>query len=148
MPCVFCEIVAGRLPASRVHEDDRLIAFLDIFPWRPGHTLVLPKAHAVRLADLPDADVAALFALGQKVAAAQRAGAVPCDDVHFVVNDGPAAFQSVPHVHLHVLPRTRGDGARLFARLLRHPLMPLLGPTPRETLDAQARAIRERIAAG
>ena len=72
-----------------------------------------------------------------------RAGAVPCDDVQFVINDGDAAWQSVPHVHLHVLPRTRGDGLRLFARLLRHPLMPLLGQTERAVLDAQAERLRE-----
>ncbi len=141
MDCVFCAIVAERLPASRFYEDERFLGFLDIHPWRPGHALIVPRAHAVRVGDLPTADARDLFALGVRVGGALRR-ALPCDDVHFVVNDGAAASQSVPHVHLHVLPRRRGDVGRLLLRLVRHPLTPLLGPAPRATLDAQAAAIR------
>jgi diadenosine tetraphosphate (Ap4A) HIT family hydrolase len=102
----------------------------------------------VRLGDLPPGDAGAILDLGVRVAAAMRAGAVPCDDAHFVVNDGRAAFQSVPHVHLHVVPRAKGDSWRLLGRLLRHPLTPLLGPTARDVLDAQADAIRTRLQEG
>lgn len=143
-PCVFCEILAGRLPASRFHEDERFVGFMDIHPWRPGHVLLVPRAHAVRARDLPPGDAEALFALGVRVGEALRA-AVSCDDVHLVLNDGPAASQSVPHVHLHVLPRTRGDAWRLLGRLARHPLTPFLPAASREALDRQAAAIRAAL---
>lgn len=137
--CVFCEILAGRLPASRYHQDEHFVGLLDIHPWRPGHALHVPRMHVQHARDLPPGHAEALFGLGVRVGEALRA-TIPCDDVHLVLNDGPAASQSVPHVHLHVVPRTRGDGWRLVGRLLRHPLTPLLPATSREVLDAQAAA--------
>lgn len=143
--CIFCAIVEGRAPASRFFEDDRFVGIMDLHPWRPGHALLLPREHALRVGELPAGDAGDLFALGARVGEALRAGAVSCDDVHFVLNDGPVAFQSVPHVHLHVVPRTRGDGWRMLAALLRVPVAPLLGGAPRERLDAQAERIREHL---
>lgn len=146
--CIFCEIVAERLPASRVHEDDTHLAFLDIHPWRPGHTLVIPKRHAQRVHELDALERNGLLALGARIGRALCAAPVPCDDVHFVINDGPVAFQSVPHVHLHVLPRARGDAARLVAQPLRRLLIPVLGPAPRGLLDRQAAAVRAALEGG
>lgn len=143
--CIFCAIVAGKAPASRVYEDDRFLSFMDIYPWRPGHTLVIPKRHGQRVGDL-DADTnAELFALGVRISAAVRASGIPCDDVGFVLNDGPAANQSVPHVHLHVLPRTRGDLWRLGVQLLKRPALPLLGAASRAELDGHAQAIAAQL---
>lgn len=142
MACIFCDIVDGRAPASRVLDEPDLIAFMDIYPWRPGHVLVVPRVHAERVDELPPAAAAALLGAGARIAAALRAGPLPCDDVHYLVNDGPAAAQTVPHVHLHVVPRVRGDLWRLGARLVQQPVRRALGAVPREILDRQAEALR------
>jgi histidine triad (HIT) family protein len=94
-----------------VLEEEDLLAFLDIRPLFPGHTLVVPRQHLATVADLPDDLAAALFAAGRRVAAAQRS-ALGCAGTFFAIND--VVSQSVPHVHLHVVPRTRGDGLRGF----------------------------------
>jgi diadenosine tetraphosphate (Ap4A) HIT family hydrolase len=147
MPCVFCEIVAGRAPASVVIDEPDVIAFMDIYPWRPGHVLVVPRAHAVRVADLPERAAACLLGVGARIASALRGSSIGCDDVHFLINDGPAAAQTVPHVHLHVVPRVRGDTWRLSARLVQQPVRRLLGATSRAVLDGQAGAIRAGLPA-
>lgn len=145
--CVFCKIVAGELPASVVYEDARHLALMDLYPWRPGHVLVIPKAHSVRVRELDEDARARLFTLGARVADAVRASSIPCDDLHFAINDGPASNQSVPHVHLHVLPRTRGDLPRLLLSLATRPLIALrlLRPAPRATLDRQAAELRSAL---
>jgi len=143
--CVFCAIAAGKAPASRIWEDDELIAFMDIHPWRPGHLLVIPRRHAQFVAELGDVAAGRLFAAGVRIAAAVRASGLPCDDVHFLVNDGPAANQTVPHLHLHVLPRRRGDLVRLAVSLLERPLAGLLPAAPRARLDDQAARIRAAL---
>jgi histidine triad (HIT) family protein len=143
--CIFCAIVAGRAPASLVEASDRFLVFLDIHPMQPGHALVVPRRHAPLLSDLEGEEAAALFGLARRVALALRRSGLPCDDVTLLLNDGPAANQSVPHAHVHVVPRRRHDLGTIFARLLRRPLGPILGPAPREQLDQQAAAIRAAL---
>jgi diadenosine tetraphosphate (Ap4A) HIT family hydrolase len=143
--CIFCQIVAGAAPCSQVYEDDDFVSFMDIYPWRPGHTLIIPKQHAVRVAEMPDGVGERLFGVGLRIAAAVRASTIACDDVHFLINDGRAANQSVPHVHLHVLPRRRGDIGKLTLQLLKRPLVPILRPARRAVLDDQAAAIRAAL---
>lgn len=109
MACVFCDIVAGNAPAIRIHEDDGYLAILDIRPFTRGHTLVLPKRHTADLTDTPSETLADMVAIGQRIARAARESELRADGNNVVVNDGRAAFQSVPHVHLHVLPRRNGD---------------------------------------
>jgi histidine triad (HIT) family protein len=109
MSCVFCAIVAGEAPAIRIHEDDDYLAILDIRPFTRGHTLVIPKAHTVDLTDTPPQTVAGMAALGQRIAKAARASGLHADGNNIAVNDGKAAFQSVFHIHLHVVPRRDGD---------------------------------------
>lgn len=109
MPCVFCSIVADDAPAIRIHEDDDYLAFLDIRPFTRGHTLVIPKRHTVDLTDTPPDTVAGLAALGQRIAKAARVSGLHADGNNIAINDGKAAFQSVFHIHLHVLPRHTGD---------------------------------------
>ncbi len=145
--CIFCAIASGRAPASVVHNDERYLVFLDIYPLRPGHALVIPRRHAATLAELSGAEVEALFALAARVGAALRASGLPCDDVHLVLNDGPAANQTVPHAHVHVVPRRRRDLPAVLGKLLRRPLEPLLGGPPRAALDRQATAIRAALGA-
>lgn len=108
MPCVFCAIIAGESPAIRIHEDDDFLAILDIRPFTRGHTLVLPKRHTVDLTDTPAQTLAAMVTLGQRIANAARATTL-ADATNIAINDGRAAFQTVFHIHLHVLPRRNGD---------------------------------------
>jgi len=109
MSCVFCAITAGDAPAVRVYEDQDLLAILDIRPFTRGHTLVIPKQHTVDLTDTPPETVAAMAALGQRIARAARISGLHADGNNIAINDGKAAFQSVFHIHLHVVPRRTGD---------------------------------------
>lgn len=108
MSCVFCAIVAGEAPAIRICEDDNYLAILDTRPFTRGHTLVLPKQHMVDLTDTPPETLADMVAIGQRIALAVRTTEL-ADATNIAINDGPAAFQTVSHIHLHVLPRRDGD---------------------------------------
>lgn len=140
MACVFCELVAGRVPASVVARRAEALAFMDHRPWRQGHVLVAPLAHGQRVADVPE--VAAVFALAVEVAAAVRASGLPCDDVNLLVNDGPAAGQTVAHLHVHVIPRVAGDLWRAVTLVPRR----IWPPVPRARLDADAARIAAHLA--
>ncbi len=109
MSCVFCAIVAGEAPAIAIHEDDEYLAILDIRPFTRGHTLVIPKKHTVDLTDTPPATLASMMMLGQRIAKASRASGLHADGNNIAINDGKAAFQTVFHIHLHVVPRRDGD---------------------------------------
>lgn len=109
MGCVFCEIVAGTSPATRIHEDDDFLAFLDIRPFTRGHTLVIPKSHSVDLTDTPAATLAGMLRVGQRIARATRVSGLAATGNNVAINDGKSAFQSVFHIHLHVVPRRDGD---------------------------------------
>ena len=143
--CVFCAILAGRQAASKVYEDDRVLAFLDIYPMRPGHTLVIPKCHAQYVQDLAPEVRAHLFETATGVGSALRRSSLSPADVHFVINDGVHASQTVPHVHMHVLPRYKGDTLNLLGSVLRKPLQLVLGPSNRTLLDAQATELRNLL---
>ncbi|MCV7195989.1 HIT family protein [Mycobacterium angelicum] len=108
MSCVFCAISSGEAPAIRIYEDDGYLAILDIRPFTRGHTLVLPKQHTVDLTDTPSQTLADMITIGQRVARAARATEL-ADATNIGINDGRAAFQTVSHIHLHVLPRRNGD---------------------------------------
>lgn len=137
--CVFCRIVAGHGEASMVTgpgvADDDAVAFLDIQPAVVGHALVVPRRHVATLADLTAAEGAAMWELGRRVAAAARDAGI-ADGVNLFLADGVAAGQEVPHAHLHVLPRTRGDGLRLDGRFHR---------PERGALDALATRMRASL---
>ena len=109
MGCVFCEIVAGRAPAIRVYEDDDYLAILDIRPFTRGHTLVIPKRHSVDLTDTPASTLAAMMAVGQRIAQATRVSGLAATGNNLAINDGKSAMQTVFHIHLHVIPRRDGD---------------------------------------
>jgi histidine triad (HIT) family protein len=117
MSCVFCAIVAGEAPAIRIHEDDACLAVLDIRPFTRGHTLVLPKQHTVDLTDTPPETLAQMVTIGQRIARAARTTEL-ADATNIGINDGSAAFQSVFHIHLHVLPRRNGDKLSVAKGLL------------------------------
>ena len=131
--CVFCGIIAGDLAASRVYEDDHVVAFMDVRPLTPGHLLVVPRVHADNLEVLDEDLGTRMFTAAHRLARALRNSAVPSEGVNFFLADGVAAGQEVFHVHLHVIPRTPGDGFRLKAR----PRTP-----ERHELDATAERVR------
>ncbi len=108
MSCVFCAIVAGEAPAIRIYEDDDYLGILDIRPFTRGHSLVLPKRHTVDLTDTSPEILAGMAAIGQRIARAARSTEL-ADATNIAINDGRAAFQTVFHIHLHVLPRRNGD---------------------------------------
>lgn len=107
--CVFCRIRDGELPSMRIYEDDRVLAIMDINPINSGHCLVIVKAHAPTLWDADAADLAAVITAAQKIAVALKIAVKP-DGLNMLQANGPAAFQSVPHYHLHLIPRWNNDG--------------------------------------
>jgi histidine triad (HIT) family protein len=109
--CIFDQIVAGARPAHVVLDETELMGFLDARPVFPGHTLVVPRQHTASIMDLPTGMLGPLLDAGRRVAAAQR-DALGAEGTFFAFND--VVSQSVPHVHLHVVPRRRGDGLRGF----------------------------------
>ncbi len=134
---IFSEIIAGTAESSRVYEDDVVVAFLDIRPLTPGHVLVVPKKQARSLAELDPETGGHMFVVGQKIAAALRESDPRCAGVNFFLADGEIAGQEVFHVHLHVIPRTTGDGFGLRAHAT---------TAQRDELDAAATKIRAAVA--
>jgi histidine triad (HIT) family protein len=111
--CTFCEIVAGRLPSHRVAEDEHTVAFLDIAPANPGHTLVVPRAHAANVWDIPASTYGHVARMVHEVAARLSAALAP-DGLNIVQSNGAAAWQDVFHLHVHLVPRSHGDDLRLM----------------------------------
>ena len=109
--CLFCAIAGGDVPASIVWRDDRVCAFLDARPVFKGHVLVVPRAHVPTLLELPDAETGPLFVTVRRVAAAVERG-LGADGTFVALNN--KVSQSVPHLHVHVVPRRRKDGLRGF----------------------------------
>jgi histidine triad (HIT) family protein len=108
--CVFCDILAGKLPASIVYQDASCTAFMDIEPINPGHVLVIPNGHAPSLAALSEEAGDQLFRTARRIAGALFSSGIRCEGVNLLLADGAAAGQEVFHIHLHVLPRYRDDG--------------------------------------
>jgi histidine triad (HIT) family protein len=107
--CVFCKIRDGQIPSTRVHEDAKTFVIMDINPLTPGHCLVITKAHAPTIHTADPSDLEAVIVTAQRVARAIDDALNP-DGLNLLQANGPAAFQSVPHVHLHLIPRWKGDG--------------------------------------
>jgi histidine triad (HIT) family protein len=131
--CKFCQIIAGEIPARFVHETDDVVAFLDHRPLFPGHTLVLPRDHVETLGDLDGARVGPFFLEVQRVEAAVRTA---MDAQGSFVAENNVVSQSVPHLHVHVVPRRRKDGLRGF-----------FWPRTRYASDGQAAAVAAQIGA-
>ncbi len=110
--CLFCKIVAGEIPATRVDEDERTVAFMDVNPATRGHLLVVPREHAVDLLEVPEADLEACARMAQRLA--RRAlDRLDADGVNLLNSCRPAAWQTVFHFHVHVIPRYDDDPLRL-----------------------------------
>jgi histidine triad (HIT) family protein len=110
--CIFCRIVAGEIPAQVVAEDERTISFMDIAPGTRGHALVIPRAHARDLWEIDPADLAAVAVAAQQLALKQR-DRLGAAGVNLINSSGAAAWQTVFHFHMHVIPRYDGDPLKL-----------------------------------
>lgn len=136
-PTIFERIVDGEIPAEIVHETDDVIAFLDANPLAPGHTLVVPKEPYDRLRDVPPELSAEVFGVVREIAPAIE-DAVKADATTIGINDGPAAGQEIPHLHVHIVPRFDGDGGGSL-----HSVMG--APDDDADLEGTAEAIAEEL---
>ena len=136
--CVFCRIVAGQIPSTRVYEDDLALAFMDIGQVNPGHVLIAVKKHAENLYELDDAQAAAVQRAAARLARAIRDAFNPQGLSVYQAN-GRAAGQTVFHYHVHLVPRQDGDGMALT--------WPVKNP-PRGELEKHAARIREKLGTG
>ncbi|MBI5077855.1 MAG: HIT family protein [Candidatus Yonathbacteria bacterium] len=107
--CLFCKIIAGEIPSTKVYEDDTIFAFLDIHPVNIGHTLVVPKAHFANIYETPDQTLAHMMSVIKKLSVAIK-GALSADGINIEMNNDPIAGQIIFHTHLHIVPRFSGDG--------------------------------------
>ncbi len=110
--CIFCKIVAGELPATIVAEGERSIAFMDIQPASRGHVLVIPRAHCKDVHEIEPEDLRAVAVMAQELATRMR-DVFGADGVNLLNSSGAAAWQTVFHFHMHVIPRYEGDPLRL-----------------------------------
>jgi len=136
--CIFCRLVAGEIPASRVYEDEHTIAFMDLGQLNPGHTLVAVKRHAATLLDLTPDEAAAAMRTAQRIAQAIAATFDP-PGITLLQANGKEGDQTVFHFHLHVVPRHAGDGVALA--------WPRKDP-PRELLEDYAGRLRRALPLG
>jgi histidine triad (HIT) family protein len=113
--CIFCKIVAGELPAQKVDEDEHTIAFMDLNPWTRGHALVIPREHSSNLYEVGD-DQLGRTAVAAKRLARRMKERLDCDGVNLLNSCEPAAWQTVFHFHMHVIPRYDDDPLQLPTR--------------------------------
>lgn len=110
--CIFCKIACGEISSKTLYEDDGFRVILDLNPATKGHALILPKDHAENLYELPEKAAADVFVLAKKMAIHMKEK-LHCDGLNLVQNNGEAAGQTVPHFHLHLIPRYVGDGQNI-----------------------------------
>jgi histidine triad (HIT) family protein len=106
--CLFCRIVAGELPSTKVFENDRVMAIMDIAPWTKGHCLVIPKAHSANIFEIPEEDATEVIKAARSLAGAVKK-AMESHGLNLLQSNGRAAWQSVEHFHLHLIPRWFSD---------------------------------------
>ncbi len=113
--CIFCKIVKGKVPSSKVYESDEVLAFLDVGPINKGHTLVIPKKHFETILDIPENELKELILAVKKVAKAVETG-VNADGFAVTMSNKKAAGQVVNHTHFHIIPRFKDDGLKLWPK--------------------------------
>ncbi|MCP3872102.1 MAG: HIT family protein [Desulfobacteraceae bacterium] len=109
MDCLFCKIINGEIPCTKIYENDKVLSFMDISPMNEGHLLVIPKTHGATILELPETDFLAVMAATKKIAQAANKALNP-DGINILQLNGEAANQVVPHLHVHIVPRWDGDG--------------------------------------
>src|ERR687885_1757129 len=108
--CIFCKIIAGEIPAKVITENEKAMALLDVFPLATGHTLVIPKLHYAKVQEMKEQDAMAVFEILWKVTNAVEIGS-HVEASTIAIHNGSEAGQEIPHVHVHIVPRKRDDGA-------------------------------------
>ena len=146
MSCLFCEIAAGRREASVVHADPLCVAFMDIHPVSDGHVLVVPRRHVSLLGELEPAERAHVLEATSVIRQALPRAGLAAEGANFLLNDGAAANQHVPHLHMHVIPRTRGDSLGVAWRFASRMFDVFGRARKRARLEACAARIREALA--
>jgi histidine triad (HIT) family protein len=126
MDCLFCKIAAKEIPTSIVYEDDATLGILDVHPRSPGHTMVIPKAHAENILDLPPEAVGPVFTAVKKVTSLLQKSLQP-DGFTIGVNHGRVSGQTVDHLHIHIMPRWNDDGGGSIHSVVNNP--------PQESLE-------------
>ncbi len=109
MDCIFCKIINGDIPCTKIYENDKVLSFMDICPMNKGHLLVIPKTHGATILDLPEPDFLAVMSATKMIAEAANKALNP-DGINILQLNGEAANQVVPHLHVHIVPRWDGDG--------------------------------------
>lgn len=138
--CLFCNISTGKEQAAIIHKDKQATAFMDLFPLQKGHILIIPNKHAVRVHEMATEDRVHLIELANRIANAARQLDPDCD-LNWIINDGKIADQHIPHVHLHLIPRHRGDHRRIGAKMATRMLGYFGRPAKRDQLAEQASAL-------
>ncbi|MFW6110505.1 MAG: HIT family protein [Thermoproteota archaeon] len=137
--CIFCKIIEGEIQANKIFEDEETLAFLDAHPLARGHTLVIPKTHISKFEELPGREAETLFKnIHTLVPKIQRAVEAPSSTI--AINNGPESGQEIPHVHVHIIPRFKGDeGGPIHSIMKRKP------PLPQEEMKKIAQKIRSLL---
>lgn len=143
--CIFCRIGAGELPASVIHQDDDWLVLMDIHPVRAGHVLVVPRAHRPHLGQFDAATRSALIEWADRIVRAQQIAGFAAGGANLLLNDGVAGDQHVPHLHLHCIPRRRGDGLKVLGGLVKRMFGIFGRAAPRARLDRHAAELRAAL---
>jgi histidine triad (HIT) family protein len=129
--CVFCKIISGEIPAKVIIENEKAMALLDAFPLAAGHTLVIPKSHYAKVQQMSEQDAMAVFNIVWKLAGAVETGS-QVNATTIAIHNGSESGQEVPHVHAHIVPRKRGDGAGAIHSMFK--IKPKLSPQEMDSL--------------
>ena len=107
--CIFCKIVSGEIPSSKIYEDENVLSFLDVNPVNEGHSLIIPKKHFENIYDLPDEILCEIIKVSKKLSIKIKES-MGADGINVYMNNGITAGQQVPHAHIHIIPRLENDG--------------------------------------
>ena len=129
--CIFCKIIAGEIPAKVIIQNEKAMALLDAFPLASGHTIVIPKSHYAKVQQMSEKDAMAVFELVWKLAGAVETGS-QVNASTIAIHNGREAGQEVPHVHAHIVPRKRDDGAGAIHSMFK--IKPKLSPQEMDSL--------------
>ncbi|MCK5416562.1 HIT domain-containing protein [Candidatus Parcubacteria bacterium] len=111
--CLFCKIVKNEIPSSKVYEDNKVLAFMDIAPINPGHVLVVPKDHYANMEEIPEDLLASVMFVVKKIGKAMKSG-LGIEAYNIQENNDPIAGQIIPHIHFHIIPRYKNDKLKLW----------------------------------
>ena len=141
--CLFCQVVSEEIDSHEIYRDDHCVAILDIFPLKPGHVLLISNYHAERFEQLPTEQATHMSQIAQKLATTLTNAGLADDGYNLVINNGKVANQHIPHVHMHLIPRRKGDRITIFWRYLTRFADQLIMARKHKKLAQMAAQIRE-----